>query len=459
MITFQSISLSRLPVALRFLLPAMILGAFLTETKFIPSIANNVGFFEVLGLIIIALFFFVYREHQLRWNPEVRIIGLLLVVALISQINLPASHTVPGLIATSILLFLFLFLLAIYNICVRFQVSPGFILGAITVSTLIVGPWVLLAAVRFEGTIEMVGPFRNRAHMASYMLTAFWLVVIAHFWPSRFRFKRPISYAAMVLCLYAVAVSGRRSVYLSLFIGLAALAVAFLVTGRGKRINVLIAGLFAVGFLLGFYYLGSRLLPRGDFFRERVGMIGSHLSAAVKPESNVGKESFFALQRQGVRHATRDHPFVGIGWGGFAKSDYSPTGHEVHSTPLRFLAETGVIGLGAYLLLLGLLLGRSARLALRLRKTAYGPAYLAMSIALWSLSVSWLYNRHITERTFWLLLITFTLFEPFARTIEYRLAQARRRVTTPAPPVAGPQPLPAEGQLALPLARLDRPPR
>ena len=290
----SSFSQPNLPLALRFLLPALVISTFLTEVKFIPAIANNIGFFEGLGLILILLQFTHYRGSEVQFNAVVRIVGLLLGVAALSLVNLPGSHIATGLIQTSILLFLFLFLLALYNLCLRYQTSPGHILRLITLSVLIVGPWILSSAVRFESSIEAVGPFRNRAHMASYMLTAFWLVMIAYFWPSSFRFKRPTSYAAMGLCLYAVAVSGRRSVYLSLFMGLAALAVAFLVTKRGKRTNVLIAGVFAVGFLFGLYYLGSEFLPRGDFFRARVGMIGSQIKAAADPESQ-GAQSFFAL--------------------------------------------------------------------------------------------------------------------------------------------------------------------
>ena len=70
--TAASLGLSRLPVSLRLLLPALILAAFLTETKFIPALANNVGFFEILGLVIIVLFFTVYREQRLHWKMHAR---------------------------------------------------------------------------------------------------------------------------------------------------------------------------------------------------------------------------------------------------------------------------------------------------------------------------------------------------------------------------------------------------
>ena len=91
-------------------------------------------------------------------------------------------------------------------------------------------------------------------------------------------------------------------------------------------------------------------------------------------ESSQGTKSFFILQREGVKQAFRNSPILGIGWGGFPKSRYSPTGHEVHSTPLRFLAELGAIGLGLYLAMMGILLGGSYRLFRAMRRTPYSAS-------------------------------------------------------------------------------------
>ncbi len=139
-------------------------------------------------------------------------------------------------------------------------------------------------------------------------------------------------------------------------------------------------------------------------------------------------QNFFEMQRVGVMTAFRDYPIFGIGWGGFYRSRYSPTGHEVHSTPLRFLAELGLVGLALYLALMWVLLVGSLRIVALLRRTVYRTPALVLAIALWSLSVSYVYNRHITERTFWLLLLFFVTFEAFARSVAWRAQWAPARV-------------------------------
>ena len=140
------------------------------------------------------------------------------------------------------------------------------------------------------------------------------------------------------------------------------------------------------------------------------------------------------LQMEGIQAAVQAHPILGIGWGSFHKWEYNATRHEVHSTPLRFLAETGIVGLLVYsLLLLRLLIG-SAMLSLQMRASPYAGSYLILAVAVWSLTASYLYNRHITERTFWLLLLVFLLLEAFA--------EGYKRSQTSAPPTGDrPQPV------------------
>jgi hypothetical protein len=171
-------------------------------------------------------------------------------------------------------------------------------------------------------------------------------------------------------------------------------------------------------------------------------MIGERIRLATGSAEEVAEEdNFFLLQRQGVAMAFRDSPVLGIGWGGFPKSRFSPTGHEVHSTPLRFLAELGLVGFALYLSLLGYLLIRSVQLFLAMRASRYGPVYLSLAVALWSLSVSWVYNRHITERTFAILLVVFLAMEHFATyrpSAELPAARSRRRRGMPLPRASPP---------------------
>ena len=428
-------TLSRPPWLLRLTIPALVFSAFLTDVRFVPGLKNNIGLFELIGgaLILVTMLTAAVGTHRLGLHPILRVIGLIVLAAAASQVRLPDSHFMVGLVQVAILAFLFGFLVALSNLLARYAISPTVILRWVGYSVLVVGPWVILEGVETGGSIGASGPFRNRAHMGTYMLTAFWLSILLALWPGLKRRDRLVSWAAICLTLYGVAVSGRRSVYLSLIFGLAGLVVAMAIVHRGKRLRLFATVGIAIGFLTLFYFVGGLFFPRAAFFQERLWMIGDALQDAFAPVSavTVGDENFIALQRKGAFQAFRENPIFGIGWGGFWESRYSPTGHEVHNMPLRFVAELGLVGITLYGLFITLLLITTARLSAVMRRSPYGASYLALAVAFWSLCVSYTYNRHLTERTFWLLLIVLFTLEAFAR--RWQAAQ-RRADAVPRPP-------------------------
>lgn len=413
----------QLPLMLKVALPGLVFSAFLTEMKFIPGIRNNIGPFEVLGWAIGLAVILVYRP--LRMTPVTRLVAAILLVASLSLVNLAPHRLVPAIVQIGVLLFLLVFLVTMQNLGLRFRISPGYFLLLVTLSVAVIGPWILVQGLQSAGHGFAVGPFRNRVHMGNYMLTAFWMVVMYSFWPNRHRGKKLLCSVGVLLTLYTVAISGRRSLYLSAFFGLAGLSVAFLVA-RGRRIRMAWIAIFAIGSMAGLYRYGGDVLPRLDFFRSRIVMVDDRLKSALGiSEEEAMEKSFLVLQRAGVMKAFRDHPILGIGWAGFGKTEYSPTGHEVHSTPLRFLAETGLTGLTLYVWLMLYLLMQSARMFLRMRNTIFGASYLIQAIALWSLFISYLYNRHITERTFYLLLAVYLIMEAMAARSAHSTGTAR----------------------------------
>ncbi len=413
----------QVPWTLRILFTAQIFTVFMTGTKLVPGIRNNVGAFELVGLLVF-LFFFAQRHRfpeRLAVPIVIRLLLLMSLAATVSLLRLPADRARMGIVQTLLLFFLFLFVLVFYNLMLRYQISPSHLLRLVTYAALIIGPWVLFSGVASGGGIQAAGPFRNRAHMANYMLTAFWLVLLYSFWPGIRKRERWISYLALASALYPVAVSGRRSVYLSLILGLACVCIAFLTASRGRRANALIAAIVILSAGTFFYTVGGKWLPQLEFFQARVGGIGDRLEqAAGGAGAAVGESNFFILQREGVVQAFLDSPIIGIGWGGFYRSQYSPTGHEVHSTPMRFLAEMGVVGILLYAALMGTLLLGSLRILALVRHGPLRMPALVLTIALWSLSLSWVYNRHITERTFWLLLVVYLTFEALATSLRRR---------------------------------------
>jgi O-antigen ligase len=409
-------------------------SAFLTETKLVPFLRNNVTLFEVLGgVMIVAALLVPAVRRPLRFHPVIRVLAVLFLFAALSLVNIQPSRLFYGGVQLAILGFLLCFLVASENLFATYRVTPAYLLRLVTYAVLLVGPWVIWEGLQAEGDIQAVGPFRNRAHMGSYMLTALWMALAYAQWPGLRRRDRLAAYGALALALYAIAVSGRRSVYLSLFLGLASLVVGFLVVQRRRRGKALVSILFAGGVLFFVYSYLARFIPQAAFFHERVHMIDDRLAQAVGvSEEEATDDSFFTLQQEAVRLAFTSHPLLGIGWGGFAKSQWSPTGHEVHSTPLRFVAEMGLLGVVLYPILMGLVAAAAWHAFVRLQATPYGGTAFTLLIGLASLCVSYLYNRHITERTFWLLLVVLIAQEAFSR------AWARRaRTMLPGRRIAG----------------------
>jgi O-antigen ligase len=425
----------QVPAILRLLFLAQIFSVFFTGVKLIPGLRNNFGPFEIIGGLLCVLFLLFYqgRGQRLRGHPILLIQLLLSVAAFVSLAWFQGPSVRLGVVQTLILVFQLLFVLVNSNLMVQYQISPERLLRLVTYSALVIGPWILFAGIESGGAIDEAGPFRNRAHMANYMLTAFWLVLLYNSWPGLSRRERLVSFLALASTLYPVAISGRRSVYLSLIIGLVGVGFSFLLAARGRRRSTLAATVVLFAFVGALYSVGPRWLPQLAFFQERVSGIGARLTMAVGDDPAESDANFFELQRIGVMAAFRDYPILGIGWGAFYKSPYSLTSHEVHSTPLRFLAELGLVGLVLYSAMMGVLLLGSLRIVALLHRTQYRTTAVILAVALWSLSVSYVYNRHITERTFWLLLLFYVTFEAFARSVAKRTQPATERAQQPAP--------------------------
>jgi len=411
-----------IPGPLGWLFIAQIFTVFFTGVRILPGIRNNFGPFEIIGAILIVSYLVIRtgKPRRLSIHPIIRIQTALAVLAALSLLWFQGPSLRLGIVQILILVFQLLFVLVTFNFMLDYQVSPEKLLRLVTFSALIIGPWILISGLGSELAIQESGPFRNRAHMANYMLTAFWLVLLFNSWPGITKRERLLSYLALASTLYPIAISGRRSVYLSLIFGLIGIGFSLLVAARGRRRTALLAAIVVFGSIGLMYVFGPRWLPQLEFFQNRVSSINERLEMAVGNSDSGPGQNFFEMQRTGVLSAFRDYPVTGIGWGAFYNSRYSPSGHEVHSTPMRFLAELGLIGFGLYAALMGILLLGSLRIIGMVRDTAYRTPAVILAVALWSLAISFVYNRHITERTFWLLLLFYLTFEAFARTIAWR---------------------------------------
>jgi O-antigen ligase len=402
------------PGIILVLLALLAFSTFLSDTKFIPSIRNNVGMFEMSSLLLlIVVFAFFFRDSiPMRAHPLILLMGLWFVVSLLSLININISTLTVSTVAVVIVLFHFLFTLTLFNVILLFQPSLRYLLRFLTISAVVIGLWVLIDQLASPEDFGTMGPFRGRSHAGIYMMGAFWIVLIFRFWPGIANWEKWLTYPALALVAYTIAASLRQSVYTAMIFGLVGLTFSFLVIRGRERFNltgIMLLLMVVIGLL--FVFGGNYLTSLSFFRREALGLEGRLTQTFASEEDEEFDSSFDAKQRQGAIRAFIDHPILGIGWMGFYRSEYSPTGNELHSTPLRFMAELGVVGLAVYLSFLVIVLGGSVRLFFRARQTPYQLSAFVLMVAFFAEVVSHWYNRMFTDRPYWVLLVIFLVFE------------------------------------------------
>jgi hypothetical protein len=433
-----------LPAAMKLLLAAVAFAAFLSDTKFVPGIKNNVGPFEVVALLFLTVgtAWFAGERYTLRFHPALVVMGAWVITAATSLFVLRTERFSFGLLHLVILAFQLFFIFVLYNVLRVGGENPRYFLRVVALSTLVVGTWVLVDQLAAGGRLNAAGPFRNRSHMGIYMHNAFWMVMAYLHWPAIGRIDRGLLRLALPLTLYAVAASGRQSVYVGLVAGLVAmLAGALFSRVRGAR-SILATGVALAMVAALFYTVGARYSPNLAFFRLEVETIDQKFAGlTAAPDDETIEERITSMQRAGALEAGRDHPILGIGWGGFLDSQYSPTGHEMHSTPLRFLAELGITGLALYALFVGLLVSGAVRVFMLVRDSPHGPTMLVFVAALVATVVGHYYNRMFTDRVFWLWLGVYLATE---RALLAEAGQAIQRPARSAARLAArPRPRPA----------------
>ncbi|MCC7162719.1 MAG: O-antigen ligase family protein [Anaerolineae bacterium] len=422
----------RAPLVMYVILAGLAFSAFLTGTKLLPFLANNVGVFEVLivGLGLVMVVYMFREEAPIRFNRMIGLVAAIATVGLVSQFAVPQERLGITFVQMLIPFSLLLFAVVMYNL---FVVDPGalvFFLRCLAYGGAAIGVWLFVDQIQSPGDINAAGPFRNRAHAGIYLFAAFWFVVVYLFLPNRPRIDALVLYPSLALALYGIAVAGRRSVYIALIVGLATLGLGLFLLRGTDRFKSLVAPLLIVLIATGLYFVGSEFVPQLRFFQVRVAMVGTRVETFYSAYSDLSdaevedSDDFITLQRKGGIQAFSDHPLLGIGYGGFYASEYSPTGHEMHSTPLKFLAETGLVGFLLYVALMGVLIGTSVKTFLAARGGPYQLSALMLLVAIVAGGVSYIYNRQMTDRTFWILLVLISGFPLLLEVGEPRTTEA-----------------------------------
>lgn len=191
--------------------------------------------------------------------------------------------------------------------------------------------------------------------------------------------SRPISFMRLFAAVLAVAVvaaatllglvfSWSRGAWMGFLAGLAAMVILW---PRRLQYGLLLLLIALTGFLFLFQ---SELLP--PTILERVSSFAGDLSLGDVRGVDINDENYAVLERlahwQAALYMAGDHPWLGVGFGNYAAAyaDYAlinwpdPLGHA-HNYYLNTLAEIGIIGLGAYMLLWGAIFWQTWRVLAR----------------------------------------------------------------------------------------------
>jgi len=143
-------------------------------------------------------------------------------------------------------------------------------------------------------------------------------------------------------------------------------------------------------------------------------------SRVVHKLDGTSQDNFFESNWGGAVEAFEDNPFVGTGLGAF---DGSYRRYEVHSTYLKMIGETGIIGSIGYLLFISSFL-------LLLKKQKYFSSEIydlikKMRPFVVGCMVSWTYTYHVRKREFWILLV-FLLIIHYVAKKEYLITKIKK---------------------------------
>lgn len=215
---------------------------------------------------------------------------------------------------------------------------------------------------RAYGTFEQPNPYGG--YLGLTLPVALGLAVVAALglgrWSRHWRwFTLAVAGICAALMLAALIMSWSRGAWLGLGAAVVGMVVALVVkSGRGAVLGVVLVALVAYALLAGgLAHIPPSLVQRFSDFIPYMGV--SDVRGAEVTDAN-----FAVLERlahwQAAWQMWTDHPWLGVGIGNYepvypryALSQWPlPLGHA-HNYYLNIAAETGIVGLGAYLLLWG----------------------------------------------------------------------------------------------------------
>ena len=363
---------------------------------------------EVAGLLFLSAWFlhriFTSDRHLVPFSSFTPVVWFLAFIVVLSiSVNLVYIHSIHWVVELMVLLYLLIFYTLFERlICtdedIRNVINVWLAISAVVV---IIGLWNIgaklwglpgfmnLVGERYEWRIS--GTFRSTGQLGLYLLTTFWIALASCFLPDNSKKHR---FALLLLMLGIIIVSlfaSRRSTFAGFLVG----AVVFTLINlrRPKRLALW------VGLILCIVFVVAVVLNINEgFFR-----YFSKRFVILHPDS-IEQNPFIQSQFKDTSQAFWENPVMGIGFGSFMYSKYASTGNEIHSSPMQMLVETGIIGFLVYLFLLGMLLRLAYENTFTLKDPKWSQFSSVIFAALFGIYTSAIYNRHLRERSFWVLI-------------------------------------------------------
>lgn len=181
--------------------------------------------------------------------------------------------------------------------------------------------------------------------------------------------------AAALMLLAGIALSFSRGAWLGVAAGL--LTMTFLAGRRPALITLAITLVFALALVV----TGGSILPAP--IQERVGSVGSSLVLTNYDRVPITDKNFAVKERMaywfGGLNMIHDYPWTGVGLGNYGAqydakyytSPFMKSQVHAHNYYIHVTAETGIVGLAAYLLLIGGVIATGVSAARRARHDGF----------------------------------------------------------------------------------------
>lgn len=260
---------------------------------------------------------------------------------------------------------------------------------------------------------ELMAGFRNAGQAGAYFMT--FLAILYPLRDSKLKDKLSKKYRyrlniAIVLSIIFLFASGKIAAYIGFSVG------AVLYAFQSKSIKSILS-VIIVSVLLFFAFNNlENIAP--ELYNRLNGKIQTRIVQNIEGTSN---SDFFESNFGGAIRAFIDRPITGTGLGGYQGHYHQ---NEVHSTYIKMIGETGVLGVIGYLIFI-----ISFLLLLKKPKRTYknNPYYdylFKMSPFILGSLVSWGYTYHLRKREFWILVAILLIIKYQAKLFDFNKLKA-----------------------------------